>query len=209
MRKSSGKPPTCCCPSAPQPGRICWFGRCWPSNCSGRRRSLRTIPIIAKDRVMRAVFRLAPLSAARGKRAWRRTPANPRPADQGGARGASGGGRRNGAARADRGQCPQPGRPAARPAGRGGAGDRGRRGADHIGGHAGATGLVLCRRASPPAGRRAATGVAAARRPGGHGAAAAVIVLADGGSTDELVKVRILLDSTLAHDPRPNRPPFR
>ena len=36
-----------------------------------------------------------------------------------------------------------------------------------------------------------------------------LIVLADGGSPDELVKVRILLDSTLAGDPRPDRATFR
>src|SRR5688572_16938466 len=54
--------PTCCCHSARRPGPICWRGQCWPSNCSGRPRSLRTTPIIAKDRGMGS--RLAVLLAA-------------------------------------------------------------------------------------------------------------------------------------------------
>src|SRR5687768_12831383 len=54
--------PTCCCRSGRRPGRICSPGRCWLSNCSGRRRSLRTTPIIVKDRAV--LHRLALLIAA-------------------------------------------------------------------------------------------------------------------------------------------------
>src|SRR5688572_17827525 len=49
----SGKGRTCSSPSARRPGRISSPAPCSPSNCSGRRASLRTIPIIAKDRGVR------------------------------------------------------------------------------------------------------------------------------------------------------------
>src|SRR4051812_7111079 len=64
---SSGDALTYCCHSARRPGRTCSSVRCWPSSCSERRRSLRTTPIIAKDRPMRsAVFAtlLCPFLAA-------------------------------------------------------------------------------------------------------------------------------------------------
>ena len=48
--RQRARAPTCCCRSARRPGRTCWPARCSPSNCSGRHRSLRTTPIIAKDR---------------------------------------------------------------------------------------------------------------------------------------------------------------
>src|SRR5436305_12685776 len=52
--------PTCCSPSGPRPGRICWSGRCSPSSCSAPPLSLRTIPIIVKDRPMwRLAFALS------------------------------------------------------------------------------------------------------------------------------------------------------
>ena len=35
--------------SARRPGRICWRGRCWPSNCSARPVSLPIIPTIGRD----------------------------------------------------------------------------------------------------------------------------------------------------------------
>src|SRR6476469_9649265 len=53
MRTSNAPMPTCSCPSVPRPGRTFWFGQCLPSNCFAQPRSLRTIPIIAKDRAMR------------------------------------------------------------------------------------------------------------------------------------------------------------
>ena len=52
MTKPARGAPTCCCRSARRPGRTCWSGRCWRSNCSAPPRSLRTIPIIAKARAM-------------------------------------------------------------------------------------------------------------------------------------------------------------
>src|SRR5258708_597156 len=74
MRRSSAAAPTCYCRSARRPGRTCWSGGCLPSNCSARHRSLRTIPIIAKDRRMRgAAFALfiVPLLAASQARVGR------------------------------------------------------------------------------------------------------------------------------------------
>src|SRR6185295_2516289 len=66
---------TCCSPSARRPGRICSPARCSPSNCSARRASLPTIPIIAKVRAMRALvpltviaLLLAAAGAAQGTR---------------------------------------------------------------------------------------------------------------------------------------------
>src|SRR5262245_49251132 len=53
MTRTSVGPPICCCRSAKRPGPICSFGRCSPSNCFGRHRSLRTTPIIAKVERMR------------------------------------------------------------------------------------------------------------------------------------------------------------
>src|SRR5437764_9009251 len=52
MPSSAGKP-TFCSRSGPRPGRICWSGRCSPSNCFAPRRSLPTTPITAKDKAMR------------------------------------------------------------------------------------------------------------------------------------------------------------
>src|SRR5438270_2027838 len=56
MRSSSAAPPTCCCPSVRRPGPTCWCVRCSPSNCSGRHRSLRTTLIIAKVSGMRGIL---------------------------------------------------------------------------------------------------------------------------------------------------------
>src|SRR5438874_3663244 len=56
--KLCGVAPTCCFRSDPRPGRTCSSARCSPSNCSARRRSLRTTLIIAKDSGM---IRLAPV----------------------------------------------------------------------------------------------------------------------------------------------------
>src|SRR4249919_4254570 len=67
MKRNNARAPICCFPSGRRPGRTCWSARCLPSNCSARRRSLRTTPIIAKDRRMRgAAFALllCPLLAA-------------------------------------------------------------------------------------------------------------------------------------------------
>src|SRR5215210_7267495 len=66
MTRISAALPTCCFRSALLPGRTCSFGRCSPSNCSARRQSLRTTPIIAKDSAMRrvAALLLCPLLAA-------------------------------------------------------------------------------------------------------------------------------------------------
>ena len=124
--------PICCCPSAPPPGRTCWFARCSPSNCSARRRSLRTTPIIAK---VRACARSPPCcfaSAARGgERAGAaagdaaRRPAAAARAEQAAAETEAARLEQAAAKRAER------GRSAARRAGRGGAGYRGRRSADH------------------------------------------------------------------------------
>ena len=86
-RRRRAARPTCCCPSARRPGRTCWPGRCSPNNCSAPPRSLRTTPIIAKDRSMRrsALLLAAPLLLAAGsapvaapRRADRRG-AGPRP----------------------------------------------------------------------------------------------------------------------------------
>src|SRR3954447_19840264 len=66
MRNSEGTR-ICCFPSARRPGRTCSSGRCSPSNCFAQPRSLRTIPITAKDKAMRgAAFALllCPLLAA-------------------------------------------------------------------------------------------------------------------------------------------------
>src|SRR5438067_6731188 len=67
MRRSSAAVPTCCCRSVPRPGRTCSSEPCSPSNCSARHQSLRTTPIIVKDRAMLrsvAVLLLCPLLAA-------------------------------------------------------------------------------------------------------------------------------------------------
>src|SRR5437762_7083529 len=59
--KRCGAAPTCCCRSVRRPGRTCSSARCSPSNCSAPHRSLRTTLIIAKVSVMR---RLAPILLA-------------------------------------------------------------------------------------------------------------------------------------------------
>src|SRR5690606_13159536 len=48
--------PTCCSPSAGRHGPICWRARCLPNSSIARPRSLRTTPIIAKDRAMRLIL---------------------------------------------------------------------------------------------------------------------------------------------------------
>ena len=50
--------PTCSSPSAGRPGRTCSPGRCSPSNCGAPPASLRTTPIIGKDRRMRSASSL-------------------------------------------------------------------------------------------------------------------------------------------------------
>src|SRR5687768_9479536 len=68
MRQKSAPMPTSCCRSGRRPGRICWSGRCSPSNCSAPHRSLRTTLIIVKGKAMRraALIIAAPLLLAAG-----------------------------------------------------------------------------------------------------------------------------------------------
>src|SRR5258708_2437742 len=66
MRRSSGRAPICCFRSVRQPGRTFSSARCLPNSCSGRHRSLRTIPIIAQVDAMRrtlALLLICPLLA--------------------------------------------------------------------------------------------------------------------------------------------------
>ena len=61
-----------------RPGLICWSGRCWPSNCSGRHRSLRTTLIIAKVSAMARLALLLLLArCCGGERARAATAAEP------------------------------------------------------------------------------------------------------------------------------------
>src|SRR4029079_14247768 len=62
MTMPTGKAPPFFFRSAPRPGRTCSSARCSPSNCSARPRSLRTIPIIAKDRAMRGLIAVTAVS---------------------------------------------------------------------------------------------------------------------------------------------------
>ena len=64
--------------------------------------------------------------------------------------------------------------------------------------------IRLCRRASAAACGRAAPDSVAARRLADDGAAAAAAGARRPGGADELVKVRLLLDSTLPVDPQPH-----
>src|SRR5438270_663488 len=67
MTRSSAARPPSCCRSGPRPGPTCWCAPCSPSNCSGRRRSLPITPITAKVRIMRRLalaLLLCPMLAA-------------------------------------------------------------------------------------------------------------------------------------------------
>src|SRR4051794_39828316 len=52
VRMTSGAAPISCCPADLLPGRICWFAPCLPSSSSAPRLFLRTTPIIAKVSAM-------------------------------------------------------------------------------------------------------------------------------------------------------------
>src|SRR4051794_29448406 len=55
MTKRNARAPICCCRSGRQPGRTCWSAPCSPSNCSGRPRSLPTTLIIGRAEAMRPI----------------------------------------------------------------------------------------------------------------------------------------------------------
>ena len=197
MRLSSAGLPIFCCRSAQPPGRTCSFARCWRSSCSERHRSLRTTPIIAKVRACGS-----PLSSFRfpclRRRARRCSPPASRSTASSSRRGPNRlrlrrklqGSSKRLPARGARSNGCVPSRPPRRRY-------RGSRSSDHRRRHAAPTGLGLRRRA-PPAARGRTEPVSSllaglavmGRRP-------PLLAIADQGSTDELVKVRILLDSTL------------
>src|SRR5579884_1852105 len=66
MRRNSGARRTSSSPSEPRPGRTFSSARCSPSNCSGRRPSLRTTPIIGKVRGVRIAIALLALPLLAG-----------------------------------------------------------------------------------------------------------------------------------------------